>query len=79
MPRVIPFVECVARPDKGGKRFFLKDHLIRVTHFAENWIESGDKVLRFLIGLACVCHDMIKAHIDWQKYILHPEDRKSVV
>ncbi|MFZ3129911.1 MAG: hypothetical protein WA125_02115 [Desulfosporosinus sp.] len=69
MPSVIPFEKCVARPSENGKIYWLKDHLHGVKDFIEERIQDSDVLLIRLAGLAGICHDMAKSHVEWQNYI----------
>jgi len=77
MPVLVPFDKCIARPDEEGKKHLLKNHLLRVKEFAENWISDTGEPVKELIGLAAICHDIAKSHADWQRYILDPEIKKG--
>ncbi|WP_017552094.1 CRISPR-associated helicase/endonuclease Cas3 [Heyndrickxia coagulans] len=77
MPVLIPFDECIARPDEGEKKYYLKDHLLHVKKFAENWIVDAGETIKTLTGLAAVCHDIAKSHADWQRYIADPKVKKG--
>lgn len=71
MPRLIPFDECVARPDKYGERFYLKDHLEGVRKWTHSFFQTNNiqGVECKLIELAAISHDIGKAHDEWQSYI----------
>lgn len=67
---LIPFTHCIARPIDNGEIYWLKDHLLGVKNFIEKRItESDDVILIKLAGLAGLCHDIAKAHVEWQHYI----------
>lgn len=69
MPSVIPFEQCVARPTENGQIYWLKDHLLGVKEFIEKRIQDSNGLLIRLAGLAGICHDMAKSHVEWQSYI----------
>ncbi|WP_339063928.1 CRISPR-associated helicase Cas3' [Tepidibacillus marianensis] len=78
MSLLIPFSDCIARPnDKEDELFLLSDHLVHVKNFMENWNMSLDYSVRKLMGMAGICHDIGKAHKDWQAYILNPSIKKG--
>ncbi|MDD4570025.1 MAG: CRISPR-associated endonuclease Cas3'' [Tepidanaerobacteraceae bacterium] len=66
---LIPFEQCIARPQDEDKINLLKQHLTNVKKFMEEWLKDDDPTLIKLMGLSGVCHDICKAHINWQKYI----------
>jgi len=67
MPGLIPFRDCIARPDDGDRRYPLPDHLRDTARLmAEN---GADPVLTVLLRIAGICHDIYKAHPDWQAYV----------
>ena len=67
MPGLILFEDCVARPDDGDSRYPLADHLRDTARLlAEDW---DDPVMEFLFRIAGLCHDIYKAHPDWQAYV----------
>lgn len=68
MSGLIPFEQCIARPKEQGKVYWLKDHLLGVKAFIESRITKEDCLLNKLAGLAGFCHDMAKAHVEWQHY-----------
>lgn len=72
MPRIIPFEKCVARPESS-----LIEHLLSVKQYMENFFKDYDTVTSSLSGLAGVCHDIAKAHADWQAYIQSPLIKKG--
>jgi CRISPR-associated endonuclease/helicase Cas3 len=68
MPRLIPFQQCIARPDdQDGNVYWLSTHLDNVYRWMKKW--SDDHHIQAMLGLAGLCHDLTKAHIDWQQYI----------
>ncbi|KTE90043.1 CRISPR-associated helicase/endonuclease Cas3 [Desulfitobacterium hafniense] len=75
MSPLIPFAQCIARPDEQGRTHLLKDHLLGVKEAVEQRLKSEccpychDRIFIRLAGLAGVCHDMAKAHRKWQSYI----------
>ncbi|MFD2671140.1 CRISPR-associated helicase Cas3' [Marinicrinis sediminis] len=75
MSRLVPpFEQCVARPDMGDQKFLLIDHLTDVKSFMEQWVRQhpslySDEILIQMMGMAGVCHDIAKAHADWQTHI----------
>ncbi|SDF70153.1 CRISPR-associated helicase/endonuclease Cas3 [Sporomusa acidovorans] len=68
---IVPFAECIARPDEGERKHWLIDHLLAVKAAMENRLQriTDDTVIILLAGLAGVCHDLVKCHREWQKYI----------
>jgi len=68
MPRLIPFSECVARPPEGEQTFPLADHLRDAGELLA--LRCPDPGLVPLYRLAGLCHDIYKAHPDWQAYVL---------
>lgn len=73
MHDIIPFEDCIARPESNGITYLLSDHLIEVKNNAEKMLINTfccqDPVLVRITGLAGFCHDIAKAHIEWQNYI----------
>lgn len=69
MSVLMPFDQCIARPNENGKKHFIKEHLLNVKKIMENWLETDDIILTKLMGLSGICHDIAKANTDWQKYI----------
>jgi CRISPR-associated endonuclease/helicase Cas3 len=69
MSVLVPFETCVARPDEEEHKHLLKDHLLKVKIGMENWIYYDETTLRGLMGLSGICHDVAKAHTEWQVYI----------
>src|SRR5690242_4748147 len=63
---VIPFGDCVARPDLDGMRFPLPTHLEAVAGGCGRADGSPQERLAFLAGLL---HDAAKGAEDWQQYI----------
>jgi CRISPR-associated endonuclease/helicase Cas3 len=69
MSGIITFAQCLARPSNNGIDYWLKDHLIGVKEYIDNRIALTDPLICKLAGLAGICHDIAKAHADWQMYI----------
>lgn len=75
MSGVRPFDQCIARPDEGGRSYPLREHLLKVKEAIEERLgktmleERGGQCLVRLAGLAGLCHDLAKAHREWQRYI----------
>lgn len=72
---VIPFHECIARPDEGGRPFPLTAHLLNVA--SALGAPEGDKAER-LAFLAGWMHDVGKARWQWQRYIRRQDESKHV-
>ncbi len=72
MPRIIPFQKCLARPGE-----LLIEHVVAVKQSIEHYLSDFDPAVIRLCGLAGICHDLGKAHADWQAYIQAPEERKG--
>ena len=68
MPRVVPFSQCVARPPEGDRTFSLADHLREAGELMAGRCPHPE--LTALYRLAGLCHDIYKAHPDWQAYVL---------
>jgi CRISPR-associated endonuclease/helicase Cas3 len=70
---IVPFEQCIARPDDKNKIHLLSEHLIGVKNAIEKRLsftyKCQDSVLLKVTGLAGLCHDIAKAHVEWQKYI----------
>ncbi|MEX1026450.1 MAG: CRISPR-associated endonuclease Cas3'', partial [Candidatus Paceibacterota bacterium] len=71
---VVPFAQCVARPDEGETRHLLIHHLVRVANAAGAPDGSTNDRLAFLAGLL---HDAAKCHVEWQEYIDPTTSRKK--
>ncbi|MGI6703274.1 MAG: CRISPR-associated helicase Cas3' [Clostridia bacterium] len=71
MPGLISFEKCIARPDELDNEYPLTKHLINAKSLIGQWLEIDDPIVKRLMGLSAVCHDICKAHIDWQRYIRH--------
>lgn len=67
MPGLIPFKDCIARPDDGDRRYPLADHLRDTSRLLAEG--CTDSVISILFRLAGLCHDIYKAHPDWQTYV----------
>lgn len=72
MSRIVPFEKCIARPESS-----LAEHLLFVKHSMEYFLRDFDSVTVRLSGLAGVCHDLAKAHVEWQAYIQSPAIKKG--
>lgn len=81
MSDLIPFDQCIARPELNNGKNRLEDHLLGVKTAIEQRLGSDhspykeDTLFIRLAGLSGVCHDMPKAHREWQYYIR--KQRKS--
>jgi CRISPR-associated endonuclease/helicase Cas3 len=64
MPSLISFKKCLARPGA-----MLREHLINVKKAMEYFFEDSEQLMKTLIGLAGMCHDLGKSHAEWQEYI----------
>lgn len=71
MSRIVPFEKCIARPESS-----LVEHLLSVKQSMEYFLQDFDNVTVRLSGLAGVCHDLAKAHVEWQAYIQSPTIKK---
>jgi CRISPR-associated endonuclease/helicase Cas3 len=58
--------DCIARPDDGGRRFGLIEHVIAVAERCGRAEGPPEQRLAFLAGLL---HDAAKAAFTWQEYI----------
>lgn len=67
MPGLIFFKDCIARPDDGDRRYPLADHLRDTARLLTEGCTDPDMVVLF--RLAGLCHDIYKAHPDWQAYV----------
>jgi CRISPR-associated endonuclease/helicase Cas3 len=66
---IIPFKECIARPDNpDGSRNSLRAHLLST---AFGWGKPGNQDLSTLQFLGGLLHDAGKARWRWQQYIRH--------
>lgn len=63
---VIPFQDCVARPEQNEKAYLLTNHLEKV---AEGWSQYQKGHLKVLYQLGGYCHDAGKGQYSWQQYI----------
>ena len=69
---IIPFEECIARPDNpDGSRNTLRTHLLSTAFGWGNLDNQGLPTLQFLGGLL---HDAGKARWRWQEYIRHRKE-----
>ncbi|WP_019419611.1 CRISPR-associated helicase/endonuclease Cas3 [Paenibacillus sp. OSY-SE] len=64
MSRIVPFGQCIARPGS-----LLGEHLIQVRRSVERFLNNEPDALIRLAGLAGICHDIAKCHVEWQDYI----------
>jgi CRISPR-associated helicase Cas3/CRISPR-associated endonuclease Cas3-HD len=62
----MPLSDCIARPDEGGIRHGLIEHLSAVAHGCGRVDGPPGEKLAFLAGLL---HDAAKAAFGWQEYI----------
>lgn len=69
MSILIPFDQCIARPDDKDGKHLLTEHLLQVKKYMENELPFEDDILKLLMGLAGVCHDVAKCNVMWQDYI----------
>lgn len=71
MSGLVAFAQCIARPDEEEKRFWLSDHLLAVKQMIESRLQgyTDDVVIIRLAGLSGICHDFVKCHREWQRYI----------
>ncbi len=75
MPGLVPFSQCIARPAEQGEQHWLTDHLLGVRVAVETRLRQGssplakDQLSIGLAGLAGICHDLAKSHVQWQQYI----------
>lgn len=72
MSRIIPFAECIARPDMEQQRFYLKDHLEGVRNLTHSFFKNQKfhDIEIQLLELAAISHDIGKANWEWQEYIV---------
>jgi len=68
MPRIIAFSDCVARPPEEERTFPLMEHLRKVGEQMAKLCPLPE--LSPIYRLAGLCHDIYKAHPDWQTYVL---------
>lgn len=70
---IVPFEQCIARPDNKDKTYLLSEHLVCVKNAIEKRLsftfQCQDSALMKVAGLAGLCHDIAKAHMEWQNYI----------
>ena len=71
---VIPFEQCIARPETDGKEFPLTDHLEAVAWKMGDHTGDPPSKLNFLAGLM---HDIGKARVKWQLWIRNLETSKK--
>ncbi|MBS2772772.1 CRISPR-associated helicase Cas3' [Anoxybacillus rupiensis] len=64
MSRIVPFETCIARPGVS-----LIEHSVFVKRSMEYFLREFDNTTVRLAGLSGVCHDVAKAHLEWQAYI----------
>jgi len=70
MSRIIPFSKCIARPNIGDRSFYLSKHLEGARELVRSFFPSSlGTIPQLLLELGAVCHDITKAHIDWQEYV----------
>jgi len=69
MSDLVSFEQCIARPDEQNNKYPLIKHLINAKDFIGQWLEIDDPMIKSLMGLSAICHDICKSHIEWQKYI----------
>lgn len=77
MSRLISWEDCLARPSEGEKFFYLKDHLVGVRKKTRSFFNKINRAKgategcteQWLLELAAICHDLVKAHHDWQRYV----------
>lgn len=71
MSGIVPFARCIARPDEEEKQYWLSDHLLAVKQTIESRLQgyTNDVVIIRLAGLSGICHDFVKCHREWQRYI----------
>lgn len=60
---------CVARPSENDQIHLLLEHLLSVKEAMKKRVTGDDIVLTELVCLAGICHDLAKAHYEWQLYI----------
>lgn len=84
MSVLIRFETCIARPDQGERTFPLREHLVGVRRLIAERVRQHpvlkkDEVLIRLMELAGCCHDVAKAHPEWQRYIRNKDQMQSPV
>ncbi len=79
MSNIVPFDQCIARPNDKSKIYLLSEHLVGVKNAIEkrlsNLSKYQDPILLKVAGLAGLCHDVAKAHVEWQNYIRGKQNR----
>lgn len=72
MSHIVSIADSIARPSEP-----LFQHLIHVKKNSENFSDHEDPMIRKLAGVAGLCHDLGKNHIDWQRYIRFTSIKKG--
>lgn len=71
MSRVIPFTKCLARPKENGKENFLVNHLEGVKSCMCSLFQNCSSTIeKTMMELAAISHDIGKANVKWQEYML---------